>query len=95
MRYIISYDISSNFNRKKISDKLISHGLKRIQKSMFMGLISRKNYIILVEELKEIISVKEDSLIITPVCAEDLEKTKLHGKLIYFTDTEREEVTFF
>lgn len=96
MRYIISYDISSSdTNRKKISDKLISYGMDRIQKSVFMGLISRKNYLKLVSELELMISLKEDNLIITPVCSEDLEKSVQHGKLIYFSNQNLEEVSFF
>ena len=37
MNYLVSYDMSNNKNRKKISDYLLEKGFLRIQKSVFLG----------------------------------------------------------
>lgn len=51
--YLVSYDISSNKIRKKVSDKLLGYG-KRVQYSVFECDIDKKRYKKLYAELVQI-----------------------------------------
>lgn len=57
--YLVCYDIESDKWRKKLSDRLISHGLERIQYSVFAGPLSESLY----EALQSWIKMHEDKLL--------------------------------
>ncbi len=74
MIYVI-YDISNDKIRKKISDKCLSYGLLRIQKSVFAGSLNKNR----IDELRvfcENIIEENDKVYIIEVCE------KCFGKLI-------------
>jgi len=53
MPYLISYDISHNYQRQKIAEKLIESGLDRIQRSVYMGSVDSERMKVLVDWLQE------------------------------------------
>lgn len=80
MKYIISYDISNSYQRKEISDFLLSSNFIRIQKSVFLGeikpeLLTKKTLI-----LNSFLNDKKDSILICPLCSNDLMKSSFFGK---------------
>lgn len=79
MKYIIVYDISQVKNRKELSDYLLSERFIRIQKSVFLGDASLKEIKRIIEECNNLIKNKNDSIIIYPICREDLNKSVFIG----------------
>ncbi len=53
MPYLISYDISHNYQRQKIAEKLIESGLDRIQRSVYMGSVDPERMKTLIDWLQE------------------------------------------
>lgn len=74
MNYIVSYDISSDKNRKNLSNFLIENGLERIQLSVFHGNFSLRKLDFIVEGSKKFFKHSTDSLVFIPLCSEDLKK---------------------
>lgn len=66
MRYLVIYDISDDRLRFKVSDVLKNYGLKRIQKSAFIGYLTRAKLSSLVVDIRAI--VVDDNLKIFPLC---------------------------
>ena len=66
MRYLVIYDISDDRLRFKVSDVLKNYGLKRIQKSAFIGYLTRAKLSSLVVDIRAI--VVDDNLKIFPIC---------------------------
>lgn len=79
MKYIIVYDISQVKNRKELSDYLLSERFIRIQKSVFLGDASLKEIKRIIEECNNLIKNKNDSIIIYPICREDLDRSFFLG----------------
>ncbi len=67
MIYWIIYDISDNKKRLKVSEQCKNLGLKRIQKSSFIGVISRNKAEMLAIKCREIID-KNDCVFLIPTC---------------------------
>lgn len=80
MNYIVSYDISCDINRKKLSSFLIESGLTRIQYSIFHGNFSLKKRDFLLEGCKKFFHKSSDSIAFIPLCIEDLDRYISIGK---------------
>ena len=59
MLHWIIYDISDNRKRLRVSEKCKNYGLQRVQKSSFLGNVSKNKIDMLAMELKDVI--KEDA----------------------------------
>ncbi|MEM4310777.1 MAG: CRISPR-associated endonuclease Cas2 [Nitrososphaerales archaeon] len=69
MRYLIIYDITLDNLRSYVAEKLKDYGLKRIQKSAFIGDLERFRLNSLVIELNKVIV--DDNVKIFPLCSAD------------------------
>jgi len=69
MLYWIIYDISENSTRSKIIGKCKDYGLFRIQKSAFIGDLSRNRAEALSIELKSLCLKELDCVFMIPSCA--------------------------
>jgi len=78
MNYIISYDISSDKQRKKASNILEEFGV-RIQYSVFQCELKKKEQLMLKNKLNEIINSKTDSVYFLPFCENCLNKRIMIG----------------
>ncbi|MBS5790228.1 CRISPR-associated endonuclease Cas2 [Fusobacterium sp.] len=88
MKYIISYDISSSKIRKEFSDFLLSENFIRIQKSVFIGNIKKKY-------LFKKIQDEKDSILLCPLCENDLKESYFIGKTFDTEDLELFEKFLF
>ena len=64
----VVYDISDNTSRLSLIKKLQYFGLKRIQKSVFMGYLDTDERLDLAEDIEAYLSKETDSIIILPLC---------------------------
>lgn len=76
--YIVSYDVSCNKRRKKVSDLLEGYG-KRVQYSVFECMLPPRKYEELKQRLMGRINIKEDSIRIYPVSGHTLPKVEIWG----------------
>lgn len=81
MLYWIIYDITNDGRRTKVASKCKDYGFKRVQKSAFLGEISRNVMEMLAMEIKEIINNSGDCVFILPSCKECFGKKVLEGRL--------------
>lgn len=65
---VVVYDITDNTSRLHLIKKLQFFGLKRIQKSVFIGYLEMKDRLDLAEDLDKFLSNETDSIIILPLC---------------------------
>ena len=79
MLTVVVYDISDNNQRLYLIKKLQYFGLKRIQKSVFIGYLKLKDRLDLAEDLETYLSKDTDSIIIFPVCQNCRESILLVG----------------
>ena len=68
MLTIVTYDISDNTSRLYLIKKLQHFGLKRLQKSVFIGYLETQERLDLADDLKTYLSKDSDSIVIFPVC---------------------------
>ena len=68
MLTVVVYDISENTSRNNLIKRLQYFGLKRIQKSVFIGYLELKERLDLVDDLDTFLSKESDSIIIFPLC---------------------------
>ena len=68
MLYWVIYDISGNSARLKISKKCKNYGLKRVQKSAFLGESSRNRMEMLSLEMEEVLKGTGDNVYVLPSC---------------------------
>ena len=85
---IIIYDIKETKNRNNVIKKLQHYGLKRIQKSAFMGNLTQNYKEELIKTLEENIICPKDSIIIIPVCNACQEKIITQGTTLTYTEAE-------
>lgn len=81
MFYWIIYDIGQNRIRTKIASKCKNYGLLRVQKSSFLGNISKNKMDMLAIEIKDLIKESEDCVYIFPSCKPCFESKIIVGKL--------------
>ena len=80
MNYLVSYDMSNNKNRKKISDYLLEKGFLRIQKSVFLGEIVKTKIEDILENICLFLDKEEASLVCIPIDKDNYEKIYNYGK---------------
>ena len=68
MLTVVVYDISDNTSRSHLIKKLQFFGLKRLQKSVFIGYLNLKDRLDLAEELNIFLADNSDSIVIFPLC---------------------------
>lgn len=71
MNYILAYDIHNDRTRKKISDLLIDKGFIRVQRSVFIGEISKHSLEKIIAMINVQLEIKIDSLLCFPINKED------------------------
>lgn len=79
MFYVISYDVTDNKRRLKVSNILDDYG-DRVQYSVFECILGGKKYDEMVRRLKEVIDEENDKLRIYPLCGTCKEKVLIMGK---------------
>ncbi len=84
MVVLITYDITSNKIRKKVSDYLEAMGCMRIQKSVFLGQIDKRSFKEIQDTIWELQQSyeNEDSIIFLPVSESELLGMRLIGQEI-------------
>lgn len=68
MLTLVIYDISDDKKRTRLSRKLLSYSLARIQYSAFKGELNSHDRFVLQKELKRFLSSETDSIYIIPLC---------------------------
>lgn len=68
MLTVVVYDISDNTSRLYLIKKLQYFGLKRLQKSVFIGYLEAKERFDLAEDVETYLSSDSDSIVIFPLC---------------------------
>jgi CRISPR-associated protein Cas2 len=76
--YIVTYDITCNKRRKKVSDLLEGYG-QRVQFSVFECLLVEKKYVELRERLRGRVNLREDSVRFYPLSSHTLGKVEIWG----------------
>jgi CRISPR-associated protein Cas2 len=77
--YVISYDISCDKRRKKVSDILESYG-HRVQYSVFECYLTKKKLKQLKKQLKRLINIAEDSLRFYPLSEHTFSQVEIWGE---------------
>lgn len=75
----VAYDISSNKNRRKVAIQCKRIGLVRIQKSVFMGRITKTSFRDFKEASAQLIS-KTDKLYLMPISPNMYKNMLLYGE---------------
>lgn len=91
MRYIIVYDITDDNLRTLTAEMLKDYGLKRIQKSAFMGNLKKHILHSLLADLRRMVTV--DSVLVFPLCDADFRNMVSVG--VQFVEEEKKDVEFF
>ena len=68
MLTVVVYDISDNTSRLYLIKKLQHCGLKRLQKSVFIGYLEADERLGMAEDIETYLSSDNDSIIIFPIC---------------------------
>ena len=68
MLTIVVYDISDNISRSYLIKKLQHFGLKRLQKSVFIGYLEVNERLDLASDVETYLSSENDSIVIFPLC---------------------------
>lgn len=79
MLYIVSYDISDPKRLRKVFNTLKDFGVS-VQYSVFECDLTLREVKDMVSLLSELIDLKEDSLLVYPVCRDCRQKVKLSGQ---------------
>jgi CRISPR-associated protein Cas2 len=80
LRVIVTYDISNDKARKKVSDCCLDYGLDRAQYSVFSGTLKATHVRALAKALGEL--VKEGHVMIVPIAADDWDRRMEIGEAI-------------
>ena len=80
MNYLLSYDVSNDKSRKRVSDYLIEKGFLRIQNSVFLGEIHVTKIDDILENICLFVDEDEDSIFCVPINKEDYENIFNFGK---------------
>jgi CRISPR-associated protein Cas2 len=90
-KILVIYDISDDRLRLKVAEVLKNYGLKRIQKSAFIGYLTRSRLSSLVVDVRAI--VVDDNLKIFPLCGIDYRGMISIGK--EYIEEQREKAVFY
>lgn len=78
MFIMISYDISDNRVRKKVSDVLKNYGI-RVQKSVFECIVGQKQVDDIIEKVSALIHLKTDKIRFYSLCEGCRSRTEIDG----------------
>lgn len=81
MMVIVMYDISEDTSRNNLIKRLRHYGLKRIQKSVFCGLLEIDDRLELASEFDFYLSSDKDSIAMFPVCESCVDSILIEGAL--------------
>ena len=79
MNYILTYDISNNKIRKRVSDLLKDKGFLRVQRSVFIGEIFGNKIQAILEEINIQLKTDTDSLLCMPINKEEYLRSYKYG----------------
>ncbi|MBS5791112.1 CRISPR-associated endonuclease Cas2 [Fusobacterium sp.] len=79
MNYILTYDISNNRIRRKVSELLIDRGFVRVQRSVFIGEIFGNKIEKILEEINIQLEIETDSLLCMPINKEEYLRSYKYG----------------
>lgn len=82
MPHLICYDITGDTLRTKLSKKILTKGLDRINKSVYLGTIATSSLTSLALELEQLMKTKaepQDSLIIIPLGKQQVQEMVVLG----------------
>lgn len=82
MLTVVTYDISDNTERTRFIKVLQHYGLKRLQKSVFIGYLEIKDRLDLAEEFEKYLSSPKDSIVLFPLCENCKDSILLDGEEI-------------
>lgn len=68
MLYWVIYDITKNAKRHKVSERCKDYGLVRIQKSSFIGRLTKNKAEMLMLDLQKILEGEDDCVFMIPAC---------------------------
>lgn len=68
MLTLVIYDISDDKKRTKLSRKLLSYAMERIQYSAFKGELNSHDRFVLAKEIGKYLSTETDSIYVIPLC---------------------------
>lgn len=83
MAHLICYDISSNALRTKLGKRILSAGLDRINKSVYLGTIGQGSLQLLEKDLSQLMQQKpapNDSLIVISVGTQQVQQMRIYGQ---------------
>lgn len=83
--YLVVYDIVDNRKRYRLVETLKDYGF-RVQKSVFECRLSKKQYREMRLKLEKIVDLKQDSLIIYPLCSVCRQGRRILGVEIISSD---------
>jgi CRISPR-associated protein Cas2 len=89
MDNIVTYDVPDDRLRAKIAARLFGYGLRRLQKSVFIGEMSRNKAEMLALELEDLVGGEPADIRIFPVCERCIES---HIVVCELHDIEEKEV---
>jgi CRISPR-associated protein Cas2 len=78
MYFLLSYDVTKNRSRKKVSELLEELGV-RVQKSVFECDISKSQLVMLMQKTEELIDTSSDSVIFYQICKNCIAKRDVVG----------------
>ena len=78
MIYMVCYDIAEPKRLAKVSKTLLNFGI-RVQYSFFQCELSKSQYIMLIDRLRELIDEETDKLYFYPLCGKCIEKVVTQG----------------
>ena len=81
MLYWIIYDINENKIRNKIASKCKNYGFFRVQKSSFIGNLSKNRVEMLFLEIKDLKLKPEDCIFLIPACKSCFSEREIIGRL--------------
>lgn len=79
MNYILTYDITNNKTRRKISELLLDRGFIRVQRSVFIGEIFGNKIEAILNEIDKQLEIKSDSLLCMPINKEEYLRCYKYG----------------
>jgi CRISPR-associated protein Cas2 len=80
MLYWVIYDISKNSIRKRVSDKCKDYGLSRVQKSAFLGELTKNKSEMLMTEIQGCTDNKSsDCIFLIPQCKDCFSSREIIG----------------
>ena len=81
MLYTVLYDIGSNNIRNKVIMKCKNYGLVRVQKSIFMGELTKNKAEMLTIEIKKFSFSENDKVFVIPACDSCFTSKEIVGKI--------------